>query len=72
MSWQQTALTIVTQLMLFYKAVTTKNTVTEIICVVLIAALSPSLAHFMLKFGKEGFEFMKSKLAALSTRDKTS
>jgi hypothetical protein len=58
--------------MLFYKAVTTKNTMTEIICVVLIAALSPSLAHFMLKFGKEGFEFMKNKLAALSIRDKTS
>jgi hypothetical protein len=58
--------------MLFYKAVTTKNTLTEIICVVLIAALSPSLAQFMLKVGKGGFEFMKSRLAALSIRDKTS
>lgn len=72
MTWQQTVLTIVTQLMLFYKAVTTKNTITEVICVVLIAALSPSLAQFILKFGREGFEFMKNRLAALSIRDKTS
>lgn len=72
MNWQQTVLIIVTQLMLFYKAVTTKNTLTEIICVVLIAALSPTLAQFMLRVGKEGFEFMKNRLAALSIRDKTS
>jgi hypothetical protein len=72
LTWQQTALTIVTQLMLFYKAVTTKNVVTEIICVVLIAALSPTIAQFVLKVGKEGFEFMKNRLAALSIRDKTS
>jgi hypothetical protein len=72
LNWQQIVLTIVTQIMLFYKAVTTKNTFTEIICVVLIAALSPSLAHFILKFGKEGFEFMKNKMAALSIRNKTS
>ena len=72
MNWQQTALTLVAQIMLFYKAVTTKNAVTEIICVILIAALSPTVAQFMLKVGKEGFEFMKNRLAALSIRDKTS
>ncbi len=72
MNWQQTVLTIIAQIMLFYKAVTTKNTITEIICVVLIAALSPTLAHFMLKVGKEGFEFMKKRVAALSKEDKTS
>jgi len=72
LNWQQTALTLVAQIMLFYKAVTTKNAVTEIICVILIAALSPTVAQFMLKVGKEGFEFMKNRLAALSIRDKTS
>jgi hypothetical protein len=69
--WQWILVTILTQAMLFYKAVTTKNPVTEIICVVLIAALSPSLAHFFLRVGKGGIEFVKEKLAALSLKSKT-
>jgi hypothetical protein len=51
--------------MLFYKAITTKNVITEVVCVVLIAALTPALTHFMLRFGKEGFEFIKKRIAAL-------
>jgi len=69
--WQWLLVTILTQAMLFYKAVTTKNPVTEIISIVLIAALSPSLAHFFLRVGKGGIEFVKERLAALSLRRQT-
>jgi len=62
---EQFILTVIAQIMLFYKAITTKNVITEVVCVVLIAALTPALTHFMLRFGKEGFEFIKKRIAAL-------
>jgi len=50
--------------MLFYIAVVTHDSWVKIVCCVLIAALSPQLTHFLFKFGKDGIEFIKSKLAA--------
>lgn len=61
--WLSFFLTLVSQWMIFYKAITTKYFWTELVCVVLLAAMTPAFTQLVIRLGRGGFEFVKKRLS---------